>query len=490
MPPNFPLEESHDLDRGCITGGPDGMPTLSDVTVSPHELIITRDIDESGSLSIPWRIKGAGQIISHSATLIEREEAYHLQLELSRGKVNQLRNQTSDWLMGGLNMPPALSQCIKDATLSFCRAVCRDSAQEVNQQAENALILAGEAADQLIHAYTTQVFQVRQQRQPRLETVLGCRVGPKIPQGEANIKLLRSGFNGLNISFSIHDILPNEGEYQWEAHDELVEWASSQGYILWGGPLIDFSSARIPSWLWLWERDRNKIAKLLSEYALEVIDRYKKQISIWQLTSGGNIPGVLSFNDDELLWLVLQVGDAVRREYPDLELIVSVGQPWGEYMAGKEHTYSPFVFVDTLLRSGLQVGAIDLEVVMGVNPRGSYCRDLLDFSRLLDLFALLGVPLQVTLGYPAETTEDELADQEYNFEAGYWRGGIDPSVQSEWAGEFASLALCKPYVRAVQWVQLSDAQKHQFPNCGLVDKKGKARPAMQKLKRLREKYLK
>ena len=38
---------------------------------------------------------------------------------------------------------------------------------------------------------------------------------------------------------------------------------------------------------------------------------------------------------------------------------------------------------------------------MGVTPRGSYCRDLLETSRILDLYALLGLPLRVTLGYPS-----------------------------------------------------------------------------------------
>ena len=77
-----------------------------------------------------------------------------------------------------------------------------------------------------------------------------------------------------------------------------------------------------------------------------------------------------------------------------------MSQPWGEYMARAEHTYSPFVFADTLIRAGLKLAALDVEWVMGVTPRGSYCRDLLDASRVLDLYAMLGTPLQVSLAYP------------------------------------------------------------------------------------------
>ena len=42
----------------------------------------------------------------------------------------------------------------------------------------------------------------------------------------------------------------------------------------------------------------------------------------------------------------------------------------------------------------------------GSGPRGNYCRDLLDVSRQLDLFGLLGVPVQVSLGYPASRAPD------------------------------------------------------------------------------------
>src|SRR5258707_10039546 len=97
-----------------------------------------------------------------------------------------------------------------------------------------------------------------------------------------------------------------------------------------------------------------------------------------------------------------------------------------------DRTHSPFIFADTLIRSGLSVAALDLEIVMGVTPRGSYCRDLLELSRLLDFYALLGVPLAVTLGYPATNAVDPDADPEIRVDAGRWRDGFTPEVQAGW----------------------------------------------------------
>ncbi len=106
---------------------------------------------------------------------------------------------------------------------------------------------------------------------------------------------------------------------------------------------------------------------------------------------------------------------------------------------------------------------------MGMTPRGSYCRDVLEVSRLLDLYNLLLIPLSVTLGYPSSALPDPDADPELRLDAGRWRDGFTPQTQADWLGTFAPLALCKHYVHTVRWAHFSDADAHQFPHCGLVD---------------------
>src|SRR6516162_3188987 len=124
------------------------------------------------------------------------------------------------------------------------------------------------------------------------------------------------------------------------------------------------------------------------------------------------------------MWLTVHLIEAARKVDPALELVVGIAQPWGEYMAAEERNHSPFIFADTLIRSGLALTALDVELVMGVTPRGSYCRDLLDTSRLLDMYALLGLPLRLTLGYPSSSSPDALADPDFRVDAGRWRGGV------------------------------------------------------------------
>jgi hypothetical protein len=227
----------------------------------------------------------------------------------------------------------------------------------------------------------------------------------------------------------------------------------------------------------------------MCQYVEQVIKRYRKRVRRWQLTAASNWASVLSLGEDELLWLTVRLAEAARQIDPTLELIVGIAQPWGEYMALEDRIQSPFIFADTLIRSALNLAALDIEIIMGIAPRGSYCRDLLETWRMLNLYMLLGVPLRVTLGYPASKALDSKADPDQRVGSGHWRGGYSPAVQAEWAAGFTALALCKPQVQAVHWVHLSDAAPHQFPNCGLLDARGNMRPALQQLRALREKHL-
>jgi len=488
LPAGVSPETTRELGRACVTGGPDNMPWPTQVRVDPPQLAVQRDVDESGCLAVPWEINGAGRLMSASATLMERDLPYSFPIELARGKINQLRCQASDWRTGGLQMPPDLMQQIRDASLLFGHAATQMPSDQAVQLAETALSLGHQTAERLVKVYMDQVFQVRHQRQPRLDTTLGCRLGSSVPMGDA-ATALPGACNTVYLPLAWRAIEPAEASYNWEPHDALLDWAEAQGLPVSAGPLIDFGPGRLPQWLWMWDRDLHSIASFMCDYVETAVKRYHGRIRSWQLTAASNCANVLSLGEDELLWLTVRLAEAARQIDSGLELIVGISQPWGDYMALEDRTHSPFIFADTLIRAGLNLAGVDLEWVMGVTPHGSYCRDMLEASRLLDLYALLGVPLQVTLGYPSSTDPDPNSDTDLRVAAGHWHGGFNPGVQADWAQWFGALALCKPYVRGLTWTHLSDAEPHQFPNCGLVGANGIAKPALQRLRELREKHL-
>jgi hypothetical protein len=464
------------------------MPWPTEVQVSPGRLTDNRSIDESGYLSLPWEVDGAGRLMGTTATLMERPTPYHVQIEQARGKVNQLRSWAADWVAGGLVLPDDLNQRIHQATLVFGRAVTQPPSEKSGQLAQEALTLAYQASHELVQVYVEQVFQIRHQRSPKLDTALGVQLASRVPEGPAADALLRA-CNSVRLPLSWHAVEPSESNYVWEPHDAMLDWAMQQGLNVTAGPLIDFSSARLPDWLWVWERELSSLASFMCTYVETAVRRYRGRIRRWYLSTASNCARVLSLADDELLWLTVRLAETAQQVDPGLELIVGIAQPWGEYMATEERLHSPFIFADTLIRTGLNLGALDLELVMGVTPRGSYCRDLLEASRLLDLYALLGVPLTVTLGYPSAAGTDLLADPDLRVDAGRWRNAVDPASQADWATAFAGLALAKSHVQAVHWAHWSDVDPHAFPHCGLVDPAGTVLPAVQGFQDLRQKHL-
>jgi hypothetical protein len=488
LPPQLPPEAVRELERARVSSGPDGMPSPTHVQLEPGLLTVARDVDESGVVAVPWSIAGAGLLLTGTASLMERDQPYHLQVELARGKVNQVRGVAADWQMGGLYLPPALTQAIQDATRAFGRAVTRGPAAQADAEAQRALVLACHAADKLVQTYVSQVLHARHQRQPRLETVLGCRLGAAVPAGD-QATALAAAFNSVVIPFPWREVEAGEGDYRWQPYEAELAWAEQQGLHISAGPLVDFALARLPNWLWLWERNRAHFASYVCDYVEVVVKRYQQRIRTWQLSAGANVAAGFPLNEEELLWLTVQMVETVRRIDPALEVSISVAQPWGDYLAERERQHSPFLFADTLLRNGVHLAALDIELIMGVTPRGSYCRDLLEVSRILDLYAILGVPLQVTLAYPAVAGSDSQAEPDLAVDGGSWRAGLSADGQADWAEAVVGLVLAKPYVRAVHWAHFSDAEPHQLPHCGLADGDGQLRPALGRLRTLRQQHL-
>jgi hypothetical protein len=419
---------------------------------------------------------------------MERDSPYSFAVELARGKVNQLRCQASDWRSGGLQMPAELTQQIHEVSILFGHAVTQMPSEKGIELAENALCLSHQAAERLVRTYVDQVFHVRHQRQPRLDTTLACRLQATVPAGEV-AAAVPAAFNAISLPLSWKDIEPTESAYNWQPHDDLLAWAESKGIPVGAGPLIDFGPGRLPKWLDSWDQDLHSIASFMCDYVETTVKRYHGRIRSWQLTGASNCADVLGLGEDEILWLTVRLAEAARQIDSGLELVVGISQPWGDYMALADRTHSPFIFADTLIRAGLNLAAVDLEWVMGVAPHGSYCRDLLEASRLLDLYALLGVPLQVTLGYPSNSSDDPKSNPALRVGGGHWHSGFSPDVQAEWAAAFGALAVCKPYVRGVSWTQLSDAEPHPYPHCGLVDTSGTMKPSFTRLRELRERHL-
>lgn len=474
-----------DLEQVCILDSYNYSPVPTVKQIDGQLLHLRRDIDESGRVLVPWHVPGFGQLMNSTTILMEREQPYLLGVELARGKVLSVRSQLADWQMHNLQVPDQLNELIQQTTRVLGQSLM-EPPEQANVRALEMLPLAYRSAAELVQVYTDQLFRFRHAQQSKFDSTLTCRIDRLPPEPLAS--LLKKCFNAVSVPLTWRDIEPTESQYDWSHADAVLRWAQQHSLPAMAGPLIDFAWG-LPDWLELWSGDLPSLAGFMCDYVQEVVKRYKRHFQRWQLTAASNNADTLGLSEDDLVRLTVRIAEAAWQVKPDLELVLGLSQPWGEYLLNEEHTYSPFIFADTLLRAGLQIAALDLELFMGVGQHGTYCRDLLETSRMLDMYAVLGVPLQVSLAYPASDKPDMLSRAPSAQVLGYWRDGLTEASQADWTAQFTRLHICKPRVRNITWVQLSDAVPHRLPHCGLLDAQGRPRPALDCIRKLREEHL-
>lgn len=451
------------------------------------ELILERSVTDSGKLQIPFQVEGRGEMMLSTGTLMQRERPYRLEIELARGKLNQVRNQMEDWRTMGLIVAPAVEASLNTALEEFALAVTAEGdAAQAAIRARKAIATALEAGELLADCYIEQALAMRHRQISKLPTLLGAKLGPRMLPA-ATMTHLQSAFNSLTVPLIWRDVEATEGNCQWQIYDKQIEWCQANGVQVCGGPLLRLDPRGMPDWLCLWEKDFDGLLSFAGDYVATAVGRYKGKVSLWQCAARVNVANVLSLQEEQKLQLAVRALETARRIDPDTPAIIRFDQPWGEYLKNGDFDLSPLHFADALVRAGLQLGGIGLEINVGYFPAGTAARDRLDFNRMLDLWSYLGLPLHLYLTVPSSDQPDAKARNESAPLAGTVE--LNPASQAAWAKRYVPLMLAKSYVQSVTWNQLSDADPHEYPNAGLFDAAGAAKAVFAALGVIRKKHL-
>jgi GH35 family endo-1,4-beta-xylanase len=490
LPKSLPGAAAATLPDACIAssvGYYDQTPGPTTLQIANGSLVLSREESGSGYLVLPWPVEPFGTLVVSTTTLREREEPYRLLVELARGKLNQVRVQTGEWQGIGLRTTPEFDRALSEATRLFGVAALAGNEQEADASATRVLEKTHELADRLARDYIEQMFATRHDEGP-LDTWLTAR-HQRALSGDA-AKEYTTAFNAANVYFRWRDVEPHEAQYDWTQADAAVSAALDAGFPVTIGPIIDLAPGMLPAWAAGWHADLPALAAFMCDYLETAVSRYKNEVRRWIICAGFNNADALGLVDDDRLRLAYRLFEAAAQVDPSLELILSVAQPWGDYLASADQTISPMTFPDDLVRAGVRLAAVELELRIGTRPRGSLPRDLLDTARLLDNFGMLGPPLEVSLGLPTASEPDRNAtEHEQEVWKHGWRSGPSVEGQAEWGASFAALALCWPKVRTVTWDHWSDAEPHLVPNGGLLDENGRPRPLLSRLRTLRNEHL-
>jgi hypothetical protein len=469
------------------SGTCDQVPVPTHVEIAQGRLTVSRSLSESGFLLVPWPVGQFGTLIASTTTLRETDEPYRLLVELARGKLNQVRTQAADWKGIGLHLAPTFEDHLLETTRLFRRALLAPPSAEADHLATRVLEQCFTLSDMLVREFIVQMFETRHHEEGPLESRLAARlIGPPV---ELAADYSRA-FNAVQIGICWREVEPEEARYDWTAMDAAVNFARSADLPITAGPVIDLSPSMLPKWAAGWERDFPTLAAFMCDFVETVIGRYKKDITRWVICAGFNQANSLGLDDDDRLRLAFRLFEAANQVDPNLELVLSIAQPWGDYLVDENHIISPLTFPDDLIRAGVRLSGLEVELRAGTMPRGSWPRDLLETARVINLFGILQLPLEIVLSYPSSAQPDASANANGQ---SIWTpmagNGLTVEGQAEWGSSFASLALCIPHVRAVTWDNWSDGESHLTPSGGLVDSSGRPKPLLSRLRTLRSAHV-
>jgi hypothetical protein len=348
--------------------------------VNPDRLILTREQNESGYLVIPWPVEPFGTLVVSSTTLRERDEPYRLVLELARGKLNQVRTQAAEWQNLGVLTGSDFKLAVTETTRMFGRAALAPTPAESDALASRVLEKAHGLADRLVRDYIEHTLATRHAAEGPLDARLSARYA-RAPIGAAFGEFERT-FTAANVCFRWRDVEPAAGQYEWEEADAAVAAAQAAGLPVTIGPVVDLAPGMLPGWAAAFQADLPAMATCMCDYLETAVSRYRGDVRRWIVCAGFNHADAFGLCDDDRLRLAFRLFEAAAQVDPNIELILSVAQPWGDYQVSEDQTISPVTFPDDLIRAGVRLKAVELELRIGGRPRGSLPRDLLDTARI------------------------------------------------------------------------------------------------------------
>ncbi|MEZ6068175.1 MAG: endo-1,4-beta-xylanase [Planctomycetaceae bacterium] len=438
----------------------------------------TRHTSDSGKLHVAWPVPGFGRPVLSTASLREFDSEYLLALELARGKISELRDQTFQWEFAGMAISQEYRAQLGEAFASFSRAsACRDDAVESSRLAHQAIIEACTAAQMLGRSYTEQRENSRRLSSTHPPALLGCELDPSACQGSLHTDFF-DAFTAASVPASWSRIEPVEGSYAWDAIDELVECSQQSRRVVRAGPLVDFAPGGLPDWLAPWTADFDNLQSFICDFVETAVNRYAGRIRMWEVSARANTGGGLSLTEEQRLALTARTLEAAQRSDTEAQFFIRVEHPWGEYQSQGGYRISPLQFVDALIRSRIGLSGVNLEIAIGCSPRGDRHRDLLAFSRLIDQWSLLGVQLHVTLALPSSSAPDPQASTTPTPQRPLLGSDWDEATQAAWAADYVSLLLAKPHITGVFWCHFHDGAPHRNPNAGIVRADGTPKPLL------------
>ena len=503
--------------RNALLLGTDGNPCKATITLEGNVLRCDKPDAGTAALSLLHPCGDLGEISLRTCLLPERDEPYLLELELARHRLMLLFTKLEEWAMFELGDKHPVTRRVNTARGRFVEALCvqKEKPAEAAALGQEALEAALDGTEELALAHSELLLNRRRSTGAVPRQPVGVGVSPRTP--ERLRPGLRDSFDFLQLPTPWRMLSPEDqsgdaapgggvggggasGGSGGDAGGGGPEWAALDGWLagprgrdlsITAGPLLSFDPANAPDWLTLYENDFDALRELAYEHVERVVRRYGGRVKSWNVLAGIHLNDHYAFSFEQLMDLTRMSAMLVRKHQPQAKLLLEIRQPFGEYYAGNQRSIPPLVYADLVTQSAIPFDAFQLHLPLGQALPGQYTRDLMQISCLLEDYAVFGKPLRVTVGVPSEpVTEAMIAPPEdgrpVDARCGHWRRRWSPQVQSHFLEAVFQIALSKPYVEAVAWLDLIDHAEMALPMSGLLTEDVQVKDAFRRLAAFRD----
>jgi hypothetical protein len=468
-------------DTAYITGI-EGIPWECHHQLEDGHFSIGRQIEESGKLNIVWPTRVAGNICLSTTSLRVVPSSYSLVAELARGTVSRLKNQTSDWQRLGLKLPEGFFPLAEEALCQLLRSLTANDLELEFEFGQKAIEAAVEASILLCTAFANQALEARRQSEGRLSTLLGASLTRELHLGSIG-DALATAFNLVQITPDLGSVELSSGKRDLAVFDAQMEWAVAHQEKVCVGPLVSFRKGCLPNWMVLLDEGFESVLETACAHARSVVERYQGKAQIWNCAAGLNAPTEMGWSDEEVLRMAVSIIETVRRADERTPVLLTIDEPWSEYLRDDANGISPLHFADALIRADLGLSGLALELNFDLWPHGCFPRDPIEISRLIDRWAMLGLPLMAIVSSPTFHDTSAAGNRVSDWKTAEESAGVMPPEV------ILRLLLSKPSIHAVIWNNLSDQVPTAAMGSGLWDAQGKPKPILTQIAQLRKNYL-
>ena len=317
---------------------------------------------------------------------------------------------------------------------------------------------------------------------PRAGFIFGCNAFGFPGRGPVYQERFKEAFNlGITNVYLSH-FAPTETTRNYDRTDNETNWLLSNGMRVKPCPPFYMASGVTPAWLK--SRPYSEVKRIAHDLVKEVAARYRGKTRFCEIMNEAHdYSNSLRLTPDEMTDLAGVTSKAAREGDPTVKRIINSCHLWGEYAAEptKEGKYrrSPYAYLRDCIRSGVRFEIVGLQMYYP-----DY--DLFEIDRLLDKFAKLGKPIQITeMGCSSAPGIDPNAQRKKA--SAEWRGPWTEDIQADWVESVYTICYSKPYVEGVSWWDLADAVSF-WPYGGLLCGDCSPKPAYQRLRELQTQW--